>query len=328
MPSLRAARWGVGAAILLVTLSGGRAAFADPAADAATAEELFREGKRLMGAKEFASGCPMLAESQRLDPAPGTLLALAYCHDGEGRIASAWAEYTSVAGTAKDAERASVARTRADALRTRLPRLKLVIAPDTAALPGVAVRRDGVELGRATWPVPIPVDPGPHEVEVSAPGRQTFTAKVAAVEGEVFEQAVPALALVQAEPVATPTPVDPPKEQPPSSTRTVVAYTLGAVGLVGIGVGTVFGVRALAKADDADSACPKGVVCTNPEAATLTSDGRTYAWVANIGIGVGAAALIAGTYLLLTGNKRAPRSARVTPAVTPNGGSLTLGGAF
>src|SRR5688572_3592069 len=91
----------------------------------ATAEALFREGTALLDEKKFAEACPKLAESHRLDPATGTLLALAFCHEGEGRLASAWAEFAEVAGRAREegrTDRELVAREHAANLEPRLAR--------------------------------------------------------------------------------------------------------------------------------------------------------------------------------------------------------------
>src|SRR5262249_55537702 len=49
--------------------------------DPAAAEALFRQGRQAMEAKDFATACPKFAESQRLDPAVGTLMNWATCEE-------------------------------------------------------------------------------------------------------------------------------------------------------------------------------------------------------------------------------------------------------
>jgi serine/threonine-protein kinase len=51
-------------------------ASAQSAADKAAAEALFDHGVRLMKQNNFAEACPKLEESDRIDPAVGTLLYL------------------------------------------------------------------------------------------------------------------------------------------------------------------------------------------------------------------------------------------------------------
>src|SRR6185437_11777695 len=84
-------------ATLAVTGTASTAYAQQAGADVATAQALFDDGKRLMAAKDFAHACPKLVESQRLDPGGGTLFAIAICHEGEGKTATAWADY-NVAG--------------------------------------------------------------------------------------------------------------------------------------------------------------------------------------------------------------------------------------
>src|SRR5882724_2808972 len=123
-------------------------------ADSAASETLFREGKRLLDHKEFARACPKLAESFRLEPATGTLLALAMCHEGDGKIASAWAEYADAAGRARREgrpDREQAALQWASALEPRLSTLTILVPDAVARTQGLEVKRDGITVGQAGW---------------------------------------------------------------------------------------------------------------------------------------------------------------------------------
>jgi hypothetical protein len=62
--------------------------------DAAMAESLFREGKRLSAEHKYSEACPKFEESFKIDHGLGTLLNLASCHESGGQPASAWAEFS------------------------------------------------------------------------------------------------------------------------------------------------------------------------------------------------------------------------------------------
>jgi hypothetical protein len=103
------------------------------------AEALFEDGRTLFEAGQYTEGCPKLAESYRLDPATGTLLALALCREGEGKLATAWAKFKDAEGRAKQEgreDRATIASERAAALRPRLSSLAVDVPPDMASTPG------------------------------------------------------------------------------------------------------------------------------------------------------------------------------------------------
>jgi hypothetical protein len=66
-------------------------------ADSAAAEALFREGRDAAKHGDLETACADFAESQRLDPAPGTLLNLAECEEKLGRVASACSRPPTIA---------------------------------------------------------------------------------------------------------------------------------------------------------------------------------------------------------------------------------------
>lgn len=300
--------------------------------DGAGAEVLFREGKQLMDQKNYAAACPKLAESYRLDPATGSLLALALCYERAGKLASAWVAYTDAAARAKregQADRERGAEARARELEPKLA--KLIVKVEAPDIPGLEVIRDGVHLGPAALGTAIPVDAGEHVVEAQAPGREPFREVVEATGAEELTVIVPELALVSAHvegaepaPVASTTlELDPADESDTSdskggstlSTAGIAAMAVGAVGLV---IGTYYGLRALSLKKEAD--CPtscEGEAYDKQQQAYDAGNVSTIAFVAG---GVLAAT---GATLYVIGS---PDDAAATS--TPSGYGIVVSGRF
>src|SRR5512142_799528 len=57
--------------------------------DPAAADRLFKEGREAFDKGDYATACPKFAESQKADPAPGTILNLALCEERQGKVANA-----------------------------------------------------------------------------------------------------------------------------------------------------------------------------------------------------------------------------------------------
>jgi serine/threonine-protein kinase len=142
-------------------------------ADPEQADALFQEGRALLKAGKPDQACPKFLESQRLDPATGTLLAVAACHEQQGRLATAWVEFTQVVERARAegrSDRANLATARAQALRPRLSTLTVELAPELRALRGVTILHNGEAFTESVWDRVLPVDGGEHVFELSASG--------------------------------------------------------------------------------------------------------------------------------------------------------------
>jgi hypothetical protein len=321
-------------------------AYAQPLGDRAVAEALFRDGRALIEGGQTAAACRKFEESYRLDKAPGTLLNLAHCHKLEGRIASAWSEFIQVVSESRRdgrEDREHIALGSIKELEPRIPNLVIHVPPEVR-VQGMRVFRSGTELGRAAWGTPTPVDPGEILVEVEAPGYQKWSETISIAEAEQKEATVPAL-------VALPEPEKPPSSAPVqsvqlgsrpqdegSTTTQQIGLVLGGVGLVGIGVGSYFGVRAISKRSDAEEGCtlgPEGDGCPH-ESVDLNQDAKDSARIANLGLGIGIVALLAGTYLVLDGapakpaesSKLRPVSVGVALDALPGGACATLRGGW
>lgn len=262
-------------------------ASAESADDKAAAEALFDEGKSLFLAKRFAEACPKLEASQKLDPGIGTLLYLADCYEGLGRVASAWATFREAAGAAKNAgqaERERVARARAAALEPKLHRLTLNVgAADT---PGLKILRNNTELKREVWGAALPIDPGKHEISAAAPGKKGWSTSVEIAAGPGTDTvAIPALEDAPASPPPPPPPPpvkapDPPPPPPPPAPffnpQRVAGLAVGSAGVIGLGLGGLFAGLAASANGSAKEICVR-VICTDRSGVDAANRAGTFA---------------------------------------------------
>lgn len=285
----------------------------------ALAEELFRAGKQLMAEKRYAEACSKLAESQRIDPGGGTLVALALCHEAEGKTASAWAEFheaLSLARRDKHRSRERVATERIEALTPKLARLTLSVPKAVSALPQLVIRKDGVEIAPAAWDVAAPTDPGVHRIEALAEGKRAWSLEITLNESanesveipELLDQvpSPPPLPKAEARRVPPRRPKPTPVAAPTDGWRSV-GYVSAGVAATGVVVGSIFGVRAISLKRDADETCP-AVQCNDRDAVERSRDSQTAADVATVSFAVGALALVTAAYALLIHEPKATRT--------------------
>jgi hypothetical protein len=311
--------------IASVVFSFSPLAWADPTSqDRVAAETLFRDGKDLASQGKIAEACPKFAESERLDPKVGTQVYLATCHEQQGKTASAWMEFNEAANQASRAhqpDREKLARDHVAALEQKLSRMAITVA---SAPPGMQVKLDGEVLGQAALGTSMPMDPGDHTINVTAPNKKPYARTLTLPAGPTM------LAVDIALEDQAPAAVAPPVAQKPapapvvveggSGTRTL-GYAVGVVGLVGLGVGSYFGIHAASQKSDADKLC-SGMYCSQA-GLDQQSDASASARISTIAFGVGIVGVAAGVVLILVAHPSTPKAtehALIMPRVGGIGG--------
>ena len=328
---------------------------ADGAATASHADALFREGRSLLDAKRYDEACPKLAASQKEDPGAGTLLALALCHEGQGKTATAWNALNEAAALGKKVGRndlAAAAQKRAQAMEPLLSRLVVRVPhADDADHADYEVKRDGEPLEPKLWGTAVAVDPGEHRVEATARGKRSRSYNVRITGAGVVEIIVddlddagrPVVAAAPAKPVPVPirlestVPAAPAEESHGAAQRTI-GLTLVGLGIVGLGTGAYFGGKALSESAEGRRSCTVTPCPADQKAASTDANDRAKSSfttsVVTVAAGTGALAVGMIVYFMApsaTSAGAAPpkrMTARFAPSVSPTEATVGVSGAF
>lgn len=292
------------------------------------AERLFNEAIALVTAGKYAEACPKFAESQRLDPALGTQFNLADCYEHTGKKGSARRLFIEVADAAKAAgksEREKTSRERAAALESVAPRLTINVAAASATT-RLEVVVDGAPFPQAKWNRPQPFDAGPHTVTASAAGKKPFEAKVALQDGKASDVTIPEL---ESEPVAAP--VIATDDASAGNGQRRSALIVGAVGILGLAVGTGAGIFSVVKNGQAKDLCPSFSSCPNAEGRSNWDAATNAGTVSTIGFVAGGVIVTAAGILYFTAPRSTPASSASTgwwlaPSFAPGSAGLVAAG--
>jgi len=190
--------------------------------------------------------------------------------------------------------------------------------------------------GRATWSnvielkpnadyrnlqIPVLTVPGAVATPYDTPAQQNAAASGAASAGAASAGNVAGAANAPAAAPAGSAAADLSLGAPPSTAGApgpdrTASYIVGGAGVVAIGIGVAFGLRASDKEDESKAGCPSG--CITPEAADLNQQARTAATIANVSYAVGVAAIATGAYLFFTAGSGSEAAARA-PAGSGSG---------
>jgi hypothetical protein len=202
-------------------------------------------------------------------------------------------------------------------------------------LAAVKVTMDGDVLAEKLEGSALSIDPGAHTFTFEAAGQPPITKQLVIREGQKDRREVlqfgasppqPTAPAATAASQATPNPaIETSVDQVSSSsgnTQRTLALVAGGVGVVGVAVGSIFGLQAMSKHSDADQKCPGD--CPDQAGVDLWNEARTAGNISTIAFAVGGVGLATGAILWFTA--KPSRASSVHAQIGP--GSLQIRGTW
>lgn len=282
------------------------------AQEQAAAEALFRSAQEAAKQGEWALACERFTESNRLDPAPGTVLNLARCHEELGHQASAWKFYKEAAEKLPEGDRRSeYALRKVATLEHDVP--KITFEPPTQVGAGeFTLTVNGTVYSPAMLGVEIPFDAGTVKIVVEAPRRRAVITMIELDPGEkqTYRIRVGDVELERA------TQGGDTSQGRTRKSWAIASLTVGGVGAATAIFGAIWAGIELSTATDpahcVDGSCDR-------EGANASQRGRTAVVLLGSGAALATIGLTVGTALLLKKDQTS-----VAFAARPGGGVLTL----
>ena len=329
---------------LVVALSAGTPSHAESATDVAMAEGLFNEGVKLLEQKKYGEACDMLDRSRKLAIGLGVTLYLADCQESNNKPGTALAlfrEAEKMAGERKDA-RQQIAKERADKLEKMAARIVLRVSAEVTTA-GQQVILDGRKMDLKDWAQPIVTDPGVHKVRSMSEDGNVWASEVTAVAGGTIGVDIPLLRPLRSGAPSTPSPPETsepatpalPKQDatpaaPGKTQRTAGLITAGA-GVLGLGLGAVFGIRAKSLKNDSNGPglCEEATNKCTPQGIEKRDEALGSATLSTILIVLGGVAVAGGAVLYLTAPTTGKTAGIVlAPSLSAKEGGLIVRGTF
>jgi hypothetical protein len=294
-------------------------AYAQPDAEnRATARELAGQGQQALDAKDFAKAEDLFRRADALFHAPTLLLGLARAQAAEGKFVESWEAYNriiieGVTSTPVFAKALDDAKKEITAIEGRRSRVTIGVTGPTS--PNVSM--DNSPLKNEALGVAFFINPGTHNVQVSADGFNPATRTFAVAEGQTETVSI----ALEAAAVAAPTPPPPVTAPPPAGGDTahhgvshvpaIIAFGVGGAGLV---AGALTGIVAMGDHNQLKNACPNGK-CGADEQSKLQSY-HTMGLISTVGfIAAGVGVAVGTTLWIVESKKPSPTSASVAPYI-------------
>ncbi|MDP8999035.1 MAG: hypothetical protein M3O46_02880, partial [Myxococcota bacterium] len=171
-----------------------------------------------------------------------------------------------------------------------------------------------------------PVDPGHHHVQATAPGYTPFSATVTLATDAARETVVvPALTRTSEQPELT--------GAGPGTSANGLRYSgiaVGGLGLVGVAIGTIFGVRAIGLQNDSMHDCGAQTSICGPAGTSSRHDAQWAGNVSTVAFVAGGILLAGGVTMFVLGKPREARGITVRAVPLMSGREVGIGfeGAF
>ncbi|MDB4996338.1 MAG: hypothetical protein JWM74_3770 [Myxococcaceae bacterium] len=308
-----------GCALAASTVLSGAPALAQPApatvpTTAPAPTTPFDEATALMRRDQYEQAIPKLEESLARDRSVGALFNLGVCFEKLNKTASAYARFKAAETFAHDRRdpREADAQLRASALESRLSKVTISVPPDVDD-PNLEVKRDGDTVPRAEWGLPAPVDPGPHTITATSPGKEPWSAQFSALPSGGDWSSIVVGPFRALDEIAPRSPMANAPERPAPTGLGV--QRIGALAAAGTGVGlivvgSIFGLGAGAKFDDSKTHCnPNDPNACDATGVSLRDDARSAGTISTVTFVLGGVALAAGAVLWFTAPSRSTSAA-------------------
>jgi hypothetical protein len=167
-----------------------------------------------------------------------------------------------------------------------------------ADLSAVKVTMDGEVLAEHLEGTALSIDPGEHTFTFETTGQPPVTKKLVIVEGQKDRRELVTFGTGTGPGVPAPPPANA-GDSGGMGTQKVLALVVGGIGIVGLGLGTVFGVMASSQKNDAQSVCP-GNPCATQDGVNKWSTAASTGNISTIAFIVGGVGVVGGAVLWFT----------------------------
>jgi hypothetical protein len=256
----------------------------------------------------------------------------------QGKLHDALQQLAQCADPSCPAEVSGECTQRIATLNAAMPTL-ILAAKDGSGndLYDVKVTMDGAPLAAKLDGHPLSIDPGEHAFHFEVAGQPAVDKQLVLREGEkdrhetVVLGPPPPPAPVAPPPVAPAAPAAPPPSGPSWwTTQRTLAVIGGGVGVVGLGIGAIFGGLAMSDQSQEKSNCSSGGCSNRPQAVADYNTGSSNATASTVGFIAGGVLLAAGAVLFFTAPSpaAAPSTGHLwlAPSPTSGGAGFVLGG--